>query len=167
MAKANRPASMEPSETKPKWIQITVVVIALVAIVGGYFAWNGSSKSDTQGTESLRDTSSLPGRLVLPASARNPRPQTLAPEQFSEKETRDAYQAAKDVPEVLEHLPCYCGCFASAAHRSNLECFKDNHGTECSLCRSIALEGKKMHDEGHSLEEIQRDINTRWAPLLK
>jgi hypothetical protein len=51
----------------------------------------------------------------------------LPPEQFTGK-TREAYQAAKDVPEVLSKMPCFCGCMEDSGHQSNLFCFSDRHG---------------------------------------
>jgi len=53
--------------------------------------------------------------------------QTLSPTLFEGK-TRDAYQAAADVPEVLAELPCFCGCMENNGHENNLFCFKDSHG---------------------------------------
>src|SRR5688572_7465892 len=52
---------------------------------------------------------------------------TLDPAMFTGK-TRDAYQAAKDVPEVLSKIGCYCGCMEGSGHQSNLFCFMDQHG---------------------------------------
>jgi hypothetical protein len=51
---------------------------------------------------------------------------TLSPNLFEGK-TREAYQAALDVPEVLEKLPCFCGCMQNNGHENNLFCFKDSH----------------------------------------
>ena len=52
--------------------------------------------------------------------------ETLSPTLFEGK-TRDAYQAAADVPEVLEKLPCFCGCMENNGHDNNLFCFRDSH----------------------------------------
>jgi hypothetical protein len=52
--------------------------------------------------------------------------QTLSPTKFEGK-TREAYQAAADVPEVLEQLPCFCGCMENNGHDNNLFCFRDAH----------------------------------------
>ncbi len=60
-------------------------------------------------------------------SAAAPVAQTLSPALFEGK-TRAAYQAAMDVPEVLEQVPCYCGCMENNGHENNLFCFKDSHG---------------------------------------
>ena len=67
-------------------------------------------------------------RLVLPAEPKSPRPTTLNPTRFSNPEVARSYQVAKDIPEVLEHMPCYCGCYGSSGHRNNLDCYTDNHG---------------------------------------
>mgnify|MGYP003349941744 CR=1 FL=1 len=104
---------------------------------------------------------SLKNRLVLPAKPLAKRPYTLEPSTFREPETVKAYQAARDVPEVLEHMPCYCGCFSNSGHRNNLDCFKDNHGEHCALCRAIAIESKAMTDQGLPVEQINIAINEK------
>jgi hypothetical protein len=52
---------------------------------------------------------------------------TLPPEMFTGK-ARDAYQVAKEIPEVLSQVQCYCGCKESDGHQSNFFCFTDQHG---------------------------------------
>jgi len=52
---------------------------------------------------------------------------TLPPDMFTGK-AREAYQAAIDVPQVLNKVPCFCGCMDSPGHASNLFCFTDRHG---------------------------------------
>ena len=42
---------------------------------------------------------------------------TLPPEKFSGK-TRDAYQAAREIPQTLAQLPCYCHCDRGIGHKS-------------------------------------------------
>ena len=74
------------------------------------------------------EEASLRNRLVLPATPRNPRPPTLDPGFFPDPQVAAAYQIARAIPEVLEFLPCYCGCYQSAGHRNNLDCYVDNHG---------------------------------------
>ncbi|OFW41864.1 MAG: hypothetical protein A3J28_01450 [Acidobacteria bacterium RIFCSPLOWO2_12_FULL_60_22] len=66
--------------------------------------------------------------MVLPAQPRTPRPTTLNPASFDNPEVKAAYQAAKEAPEALENVACYCGCFGTSGHRNNLDCFTDNHG---------------------------------------
>lgn len=63
---------------------------------------------------------------VLPAIPRRPRPTTLSPALFSGKTAR-AYQVAKEVPELIEQMSCYCGCNKSHNHQNNLDCYVDRH----------------------------------------
>jgi hypothetical protein len=63
----------------------------------------------------------------LPAVPHNPRPATLSPALFTGEAAR-AYQIAQEAPELLERMPCYCGCYVNAGHRNNLDCYTDRHG---------------------------------------
>lgn len=51
---------------------------------------------------------------------------TLSPELFSGK-VRRAYEIAREIPEVLDRLYCYCRCKENFAHKNLLSCFIDNH----------------------------------------
>ena len=62
----------------------------------------------------------------LPAVPRNPRPATLAPELFTGQVAK-VYRIAQEVPELLERMPCYCGCYVNPGHRNNLDCYTDRH----------------------------------------
>src|SRR5215469_11088321 len=87
----------------------------------------------------------------------------LSPSLFSDEKTRAAYQTAKDIPEVLEQIPCFCGCLSNFGHKNNLFCFKDQHGAGCNMCQDIALDARKMHDQGMSIAQIQEKIKTKYS----
>ena len=87
----------------------------------------------------------------------------LSPALFTDEKTRAAYQAAKDIPDVLEQLPCFCGCMMNLDHKNNLFCFKDQHGSICDICQDIALDARKMHDQGLAIAQIQQTIRTKYA----
>lgn len=38
----------------------------------------------------------------------------------------EAYQFAVDHPEVLDYIPCYCGCYEADGHISNTHCFVES-----------------------------------------
>lgn len=38
----------------------------------------------------------------------------------------EAYQFAVEHPEVLNYMPCYCGCYEEDGHTSNTNCFVDH-----------------------------------------
>ena len=111
-----------------------VAGIVLAGVVFTYFGVSqessgaGQTSSEPAQTASSATDSTLRNRLVLPAGPRTPRPVSLSPKGFSDPEVSRSYQVAKDIPEVLEHMPCYCGCYGTAGHRNNLDCFTDNHG---------------------------------------
>jgi len=89
---------------------------------------------------------------------------TLDPSQFTGK-ARAAYQAAKEIPEILVELPCFCGCMDSKelGHKNNLYCFADAHGNICDLCQTIALEAKEMHRKGLPVETIRANIRKTYG----
>ena len=63
---------------------------------------------------------------------------TLAPELFTGNK-RLAYQAAKEIPQTLAQLPCYCHCDMSIGHKSLQSCFVTEHGESCGICIGEAL----------------------------
>jgi hypothetical protein len=87
----------------------------------------------------------------------------LSPTIFDDERTRAAYQVAKDIPDVLEQLPCFCGCMTNFGHKNNLFCFKDQHGSGCTLCQDIALDARRLHDEGKTIAQIQDTIKAKYA----
>ena len=52
-------------------------------------------------------------------------PNTLDPNLIKGKD-REGYQVAKEIPEILVQLPCFCGCEA-VGHETLLDCFVDEH----------------------------------------
>lgn len=50
----------------------------------------------------------------------------------SEK-VQETYVMAAQYPEVLASVPCYCGCYAEDGHKSNLDCFVDNLGSDMQV----------------------------------
>jgi len=87
----------------------------------------------------------------------------LSPALFADQKARAGYQTAKDIPEILEQLPCFCGCMMNMGHKNNLFCFKDQHGSACEICQDIALDARKMHDEGLPIARIQENIRAKYA----
>jgi Protein of unknown function with PCYCGC motif len=127
--------------------QNVLLGIIAVAIIAG-IAW-----------VSLRGTNEPANETTVASLAAD----ILSPTIFSDAKTRAAYQVAKDIPEVLEQLPCFCGCMSSFGHKNNLFCFKDQHGSGCEICQDIALDASKMHDQGMSITQIQDNIKAKYA----
>ena len=111
----------------------------------------------------LRETADQAGDQSADSAQLSKAADVLSPSLFSDEKTRAAYQTAKDIPEVLEQIPCFCGCLSNFNHKNNLFCFKDQHGAGCNMCQDIALDARKMHDEGMSIAQIQEKIKTKYS----
>jgi hypothetical protein len=75
---------------------------------------------------------------------------------------RAGYAAAEKTPGICSKLFCYCGCDETDSHRSLLDCFTSDHGIDCSICQDEAVIALRMKNDGKSLAEIQRAIDTRF-----
>ena len=128
--------------------QNVVLGVVAVAIIAG-IAWYSLRGTGSETTDTATQLSRSEG--------------VLSPTIFDDAKTRAAYQVAKDIPEVLEQLPCFCGCMSHFGHKNNLFCFKDMHGSGCELCQDIALDARKMHDEGMSIAQIQENIKAKYS----
>jgi hypothetical protein len=83
------------------------------------------------------------------------------------------YSAAAKSKDLLESMPCYCGCGESANHKSNYDCFVaenkkdgsivwDDHGTRCGVCLEIAAESVVQYNDGKSAKEIREYIDNKY-----
>ena len=100
------------------------MVIAAIVVFAGV-AWFSFRVTKPQAPEQeSRPSTVATAKPTTPAPVKYP---TLSPALFDGK-TREAYQAALDIPEVLKQVQCYCGCKQSAGHQNNLFCFTDDHG---------------------------------------
>ena len=136
MAKQTKGKVTPPPPRTPKRLYQGLLALAVIGSMIAIYFYT-SRDSSPVGEEGLAQpappgmTSTNPAlrnRLILPAVLQSPRPITLPPEQFTEPEIHQAYVAAKEAPEALETVACYCGCYSEARHRNNLDCYKDNHG---------------------------------------
>ncbi|MBM3776980.1 MAG: hypothetical protein FJW23_01915 [Acidimicrobiia bacterium] len=86
------------------------------------------------------------------------------------------YEFAARHPEVLSHMPCFCGCDRSANHGSNHDCFIkrrgadgrilewDSHGYGCAICIDVARDAMQMHNAGASVVAIRNAIDAKYGP---
>lgn len=95
---------------------------------------------------------------------------------FLDGQTEDirlVYEASGKAHEILQWIPCYCGCGESAGHKNNLQCFIaeiredgsvvwDDHGTRCIVCLEIAAKSILLYQEGKSLNEIRQIIDDTY-----
>jgi hypothetical protein len=85
-----------------------------------------------------------------------------------------AYEFAARHPEVLEYMPCFCGC-ERGGHRGNHDCFVERrdasgkvaawaqHGVGCDVCIDVAYVAMQMHNSGAGVAAIREAIDKRYA----
>ena len=73
-------------------------------------------------------------------------PPTLAPERFFGS-ARQAYQVAREIPQTLAQLPCYCYCDETFGHKSLHTCYESDHSAHCATCVSEALLAYRLQKE--------------------
>ncbi len=88
--------------------------------------------------------------------------ETLSPAYFTGRSAR-AYKAAREIPEVLDSLHCYCECKKHFGHKSLLTCFVDQHGLHCDTCINEAIMAHEMHKKGKSILEIRRAVDEEFS----
>lgn len=97
----------------------SILSIVLATVIVGARVWSERRHPPADSRSRLP-----PSRLVT--SGLPPLPQgrlVRSPEMVEE-----AYEFAARHPEVLRHLPCFCGC-ERRGHRSNLDCFVASRST--------------------------------------
>jgi hypothetical protein len=84
-----------------------------------------------------------------------------------------AYAYALARPDVLQWLPCYCGC-EGMGHGSNLDCFfvrreeegnhtYDEHASYCDICVETANLASAMLREGATMAEIRSTVDAQFG----
>ena len=99
-------------------VGVCVVTAALTIVAGGGVATGFRESTNRDATRGP-----VAGGAWVPRRETRP---TLDPARFVGKAAR-AHQVAREIPEVLDQLYCYCHCDRSAGHRSLLSCYTDGH----------------------------------------
>jgi Protein of unknown function with PCYCGC motif len=89
-------------------------------------------------------------------------PPILSPALFT-GQTRYVYQLAKEMPETLAQLPCFCYCDYSVGHKSLHSCFEDEHGVGCPLCQESVLMAKELKDDGLNIDQIRDKLIAKYS----
>jgi hypothetical protein len=86
----------------------------------------------------------------------------------------EVYEFAARHPEVLQYIPCYCGCEA-VGHQANHDCFVksraangavtqwDEHGMGCTICLGVGRKAMNMFKAGMSVADIRAAIDREYG----
>lgn len=106
MQKGRQKTSASGPRLSRRAVVVGVAALAVGAGATGLYAWSRP--------------------FTLTPIPRRPRPTTLDPALFTGR-TAEAYRIARAAPELIEQMPCYCGCSRTAGHLNNLDCYVDRH----------------------------------------
>ena len=116
MVEIGQPAPRSRPGVTRYWRPALLAVIALSVAVA--LVWRGAAPPAAPAISSSPAANST-------AARRETRP-TLDPAQFVGKAAA-AHRVAREIPDVLDQLYCYCGCDKHEGHKSLLSCYTDGH----------------------------------------
>jgi hypothetical protein len=109
-----------PASTKRSKVPLLAMIAGgVLVLAGAYFLYQGGKSS----APSPERAELKKGNINLQEN----RP-TLSPAMFSGK-VRKAYEIAREIPEVLDQLYCYCRCRENFGHKNLLSCYVDTHAS--------------------------------------
>ncbi len=129
------------SKSRTRWmIALAAIGILLIAGVG---AWHMRAAADASGGGAGGSLTQDPG--------------------LYQGDTRQAYIVARDHPELLAQLDCYCGCEQHEGHKNLLDCFRTNHGAGCDICVGEAVTAGQMLNHGTPVDQIREALRARYG----
>lgn len=154
-----------------KWI-----IAAILMINTGLAAACSSSEPEQHAAEHKEDHQTEGHQTMAQGDIRE---ETSGPKElpkFLSKKPEDMkliYEAVAYSKDLLEKMPCYCGCGESVGHKDNYDCFIhenkedgrivwDDHGTKCVVCLEIAAQSITDYQNGKSIKEIRKDIDEKY-----
>ena len=99
------------------WIIAVLTFASSLALAHGEDSEVAGQETDPKAFKALKE------RVTDPETGL---PKTLDPSLFKGK-AKQAYQIAREIPQVLAQMPCFCECEAFG-HENLLDCFIDHHG---------------------------------------
>src|SRR3989304_10102215 len=131
-----------------KWFFPALIILIAIGIGGGYLL-----SSYFYSNEALTDVASLRGGETRP---------TLSPARFTGK-TASTYEIAREIPEVLDSLYCYCDCKKYFGHKSLLTCYVDDHAVHSDVCQDEAIRAYELYKQGKDILAIRRTIDNEFS----
>ena len=133
-----------------------LLLFLVILLSAALAACGGESSSEAAGTQ-LADLHDFPVEV-----------------QKAPVSVQQAYQFAVANADLIQSIPCYCGCGAMG-HTSNYSCYVsgenqdgslkfDEHALGCSICVDITLDAMRLQKEGKSIPDIRQYIDDTYAP---
>ncbi len=100
-----------------------LLILVFIGIVPGLIMADEKHPGGISAEQDSKAFKALKDKLINPQTGL---PRALDPDLFKGK-ARQAYRIAREIPEILAQMPCFCGCEAFG-HENLLDCFVDDHG---------------------------------------
>lgn len=110
-----RASRSRPGISRYWWPALLAVIALSVAVA---LVWRGEAPPAAPASSS--------SPTAAPTAARRETRPTLDPARFVGKAAA-AHRIAREIPEVLDQLYCYCACDKHQGHKSLLSCYTDGH----------------------------------------
>lgn len=141
-------------------------IAAITLIVCLITALSACNRAESHSAQSQPQTTPATPKRPVPAHFTEAPPlaslkPTLPPEQFTGK-VKKAYQVAKEIPQTLAQLPCFCYC-DSIGHKSLHSCYEDDHATGCTVCVDSALIASELKQQGVSDSEVRDRLIAKYS----
>lgn len=161
---------------KTKSLLVLPIILAGVIGIASCSQQNGTGTSTTNNSQRTSSSPQRPGSNTAgPVAQRVPAyyetapsasnlMTTLPPERFP-GQAREAYQVAKEIPQALAQLPCYCHCDQSMGHKSLHSCFEDEHASMCAVCVNEALTASQLQKQGLTPAQIRDRVIAQYSKL--
>ncbi|MBI5327562.1 MAG: hypothetical protein HZB80_04605 [Deltaproteobacteria bacterium] len=130
------------------WFGLAVLVV--IGFGGGYLLSSYLGSGDER---NITDISAMRGGETRP---------TLSPARFSGK-TALTYEIAREIPEILDSLHCYCECKKHFGHKSLLTCYVDDHAAFCDVCMDEAIRAYELFKQGKDILAIRKTIDKEFS----
>jgi len=78
-------------------------------------------------------------------------------------DARPAFEAVRQIPQVVDGIRCTCGCADKPGFYSLLSCYEgEGMALHCPICQGEARLALRLHQSGKSLDEIRAAIDARY-----
>ena len=147
-------------------IRRVLLFVFILSLAAGLLTGCGATSKST----STSDASAAAGVHTMPMA-----PMSMMPDEVKSAPlvTQQAYQFAVANPEVVDHIPCYCGC-GSMGHTSNYSCYVesvdakgtvkfDGHALGCSICVDITQDAMRLSKQGKSPQDIKAYVDKTYS----
>ncbi len=160
------------------WALIPVFIVSLM-LGGSVAGCSNATQSDTPAAAAAGEgttTVAVPmGNMHMPTADEVSSTWKARPGYVKElsAEWQEAYAFALARPDVLQWLPCYCGC-EGMGHRSNLDCFfqrrevkgtytYEEHASFCDICVKTANMASQMLQQGKTMVQVRAAVDSTYG----